>query len=180
VNASNEDPQRAAARRKRIALRTFSFFALPFGLFFTILPQDEIDRSKEASDWQPEQADIRVVEERHSAKRAPGDIASFNIHVEGTLTRTGRDFATDRYSFGGVLSQGDIRGYRETVEANPEQTVWVHPEDPSQVVLVAPRTPWAMYAMQVVGVGCFAIVPLVWWRTRRVDGGPELDSRPGA
>lgn len=159
----------APGLRKRAACRFFGVILVIFGLFFIIPSQHEINEAMQARDWPPAKARIT-----HSAVLRFGgstvgtpDAPSYRADIRGVLLESGRAFALETISFGKIVTRGRVREYVGKNPVGAVVTVYVSPDDPSQVILEKEVDVTMMYLLEAIGGALLLIaVGLFIWSRR--------------
>ncbi|MGD2082481.1 MAG: DUF3592 domain-containing protein [Chromatiales bacterium] len=159
--------------RRPAALRFFAVILTAFGLFLILPSQCEIERAREAADWEPREARITHSEvARYGGGRAE-DPPRYRADIRGVMLDSDRAFQIERIGFARIGTGSEVREYVRRYPEGEVVQVYVSPEDPDRVVLVRDASPTPMYLLQAAGAASIAIAVLLLLRARRLRGERE-------
>lgn len=153
--------------RRPAAFRFFAVILTAFGLFLILPSQCEIERARQASDWEPRQARITHSEVAQYGGGRAEDLPRYRADIRGVLLDGDRAFEIERIGFARIGTGSRVREYVRRYPVGEVVQVYVSPENPDRVVLVRDASPTPMYLLQAVGAVLIAIAAVLLMRARR-------------
>ena len=154
--------------RRPAALRLLAAVLTAVGLFLIVPSQWEIDRAREAADWEPREARITHSEVDEIGGGRAEDVPRYRADIRGVLLDEDRAFEIERIGFARIGTGDEVR---ETVRRYPVGEVvevYVSTVYPDRVVLVRDAAPTPMYLLQGAGAALIAIAVFLLLRARRL------------
>ena len=167
--ASDDNTRSGTTRagRRPAALRLLAAILAAFGLFLIVPAQWEIERARQAADWEPRQARITRSEVETLGDGRAEDLPRYRADIRGVLLDGGPAFEIERIGFARIGTGAEVREYVRRYPVGETVEVYVSPQDPDRVVLVRDAAPTPMYLLQGAGAALIAIAAFVLLRARR-------------
>lgn len=164
--ATSESAPQAGPRRPG-ALRLLAAVLTALGLFLILPSQWEIDRARQAADWEPHEARITRSEVEDMGGGRAADLPRYRVDVRGLLLNEGQEFEIERIGFARIGTAAEARETLRRYPVGEVVEVYVSPQDPDRVVLIRDASPAPMYLLQAAGAALIAIAVVLLLRARR-------------